>query len=80
MAGEVDAVVAGLEHVPVDDVVDLLGRHAGALEGCLRGGDREVLRVDVLEGAALGAEGRADGGQEDDLAGLDVEHGALLER
>jgi hypothetical protein len=65
---EIDRVDRRLEDVPEDGVLYLARRDVSALECGLGRLDGEIDRRIVFQRAAKSAEGRADRGQEDDVA------------
>ena len=67
MAREIDRVGAALDDVAEDDVVDLCGVNAAALDGRGRGGDAEIRGGEVGEGAAQATKGRAGAREDDDV-------------
>src|SRR5262249_55968908 len=60
-ARDVAVVLAGLVGAAGQHVVDALGRHARALEQGADGVGQEVVGADLGEGAAVAADGRPDG-------------------
>ena len=83
VAADVEHLLAVLLHAAGDDVLDLLGGDAGALDDRLVGLAEQLVRVRVLVVALLGmaASDRRAGGLDDhDLAAVSVLHGVGLLR